>query len=117
MDPPGRLHLHVLLGSEQVDQAVLLLVGKQAGSGMQGPPCTVERVVLAAAVTVGALLDPAPAPVQGVTGQTHDVEGVHHRYRAGQFLGGGGLEPGEPVNRDHLDRVTPSLCPLHQPVL
>ena len=55
------------------------------------------------------LLDPAAAPVQGVAGQADDVEGVHHRDRVGQLLGGGGLEPGEPVHRDDLHAVAPGL--------
>ena len=86
---------------------------------MQGSPRRVERVVLAVAVSVGGLLHPASALVQRVTGQTHHVEGIHHRDRVGECLVGGGLEPGEPVHRHHLhpDRVTPSLRSFAQPGL
>ena len=110
VDAPGGLDLDVLLDGEQALQSVLLLVGEQAGAGVQGPPRGVERVACAAAVAVQVLLDPAAAPVQGVAGQPDDVEGVHHRDRVGQLLGGGGLEPGEPVHRDdlHARRATPA---------
>ena len=77
----------------------------------------VERVARAAAVAVEVLLDPAAAPVQGVAGQAHDVEGVHHRDRVGQLLGGGGLEPGEPVHRDDLHPVAPGLRTVGEPRL
>ena len=65
-------------------------------------------------MAVEVLLDPAPAAVQGVAGQAHHVEGIHHRDRVGQLLAGGGLEPGEPVHRDHLDRVAPRPRTLGQ---
>ena len=60
------------------------------------------------------LLDPAAAPVEGVAGQADDVEGIHHRDRVGELLGGGGLEAGEPVHRDDLDRVAPRLGALRR---
>jgi len=62
----------------------------------------VERIVLAAAVPVGVLLDASAALVQRVAGQTDDVEGIHDRDSVGQLFAGGGLEPGEPVHRDDL---------------
>jgi hypothetical protein len=45
------------------------------------------------------------------------VERVHHRGRVGQFLVGGGLEPGEPVHRNHLDAVAPGRGSLAKPGL
>jgi len=41
-------------------------------------------------VTVDGLLDPASTPVQRVTGQTDDVEGIDDRDRLREFFGGGG---------------------------
>jgi hypothetical protein len=81
VDGPGRLDLDVLIGREQCEQAVLLLAGKQVGTGVQGPPGPVEGVVLAASVAVDDLLDPSPAPVQGVAGQADHMERVHHGDR------------------------------------
>jgi len=43
---------------------------------VQGAAGAVERVVLAAAVTVQVLLNASSALVQGVAGQADDVEGV-----------------------------------------
>ena len=117
VDPPGRLDLDVGVDLEQLLQPVLLLVGEQVRAGVQGPPRAVERVVLVAAVTAGVLLDSAAALVECVAGQAHHVEGVHHRDRLGQFLGGGGLEAGEPVHRDDLDRLTPGVGAFGQPRL
>ena len=72
----------------------------------------VERAVLAAAVAVQALLDAASAAVQGIAGEADDVEGIHHAGRVGQLFGGGRLEPGEPVHRDHLHPGSPGVVPV-----
>ena len=40
------------------------------------------------------LLDALAASVDSLAGGPHDVERVHHRCRAGELLGGGGLEAG-----------------------
>jgi hypothetical protein len=68
VDAPGRLDLDMLLDREQGRQPGALLVGEQVRAGVQGPPGPVQRVVLAAAVPVEVLLDPAAALVQRVTG-------------------------------------------------
>ena len=117
VDAPGHLDLDVVSGGEQGLDAGALSVGEQAGAGVQGPSGPVERVPCAAAVTVQVLLDPAPALVQGVAGQAGDVEGVHHRDRVGQLLGGRGLEPGEPVHRDDLQPGPEALGLVRQPRL
>jgi len=41
VDAPGRFDFDVIIGGEQVFQALLLPVGEQVGSGVQGPPGTV----------------------------------------------------------------------------
>jgi hypothetical protein len=83
VDAPGRLDLHVLVWREQGGEPLGLCVGEQVSAGVQGPPGPVERVALAAAVAVQVLLDAAPAGVQGVPGQAHDVKGIHDRDRVG----------------------------------
>ena len=49
----------------------------------KSPARSVERVVLAAAVAMDGLLDPASALVQRVASQADDVEGVHDGDRVG----------------------------------
>ena len=115
VDTPGGLDGDVVLDSEQGGQALVLPVGEEVGAGVQGAAGPVERVVLAAAVSVQVLLDPAPAPVERVAGEADDVEGVHHRRRCRQLFGGGGLESGEPVHRDDLQPVAPGLRPVREP--
>ena len=56
-------------------------------------------------MSVELLLDTSAGGVERVSGQPDDVEGVHDRGRIREFLGGGGLEAGEPVHRDDLDLV------------
>ena len=69
-------------------------------------------------MAVDVVLDTAPASVEGITGETDDMERVHHAAGVGEFfLGGGGLEPGEAVHRNHLDRVAPGLVAFGQPLL
>jgi len=117
VDAPGRLDLDVLVAGEQVVQSLYLLGHEQVSTGVQGPPRAVERIVLAAAVPMGVLLDSPAALVEGVAGQADDVEGVHHRHGRGQLLGGGGLEPGEPVHRHDLDPRAPGLRTRGKPLL
>lgn len=84
-----------LFAGEQGLQPLALLVGEHTGAGVQGPPGGIQRVALAAPVPAGVLEDPATAPIQGSTGEAHDVKRIPRRDRIGQLLGGGGLEPGE----------------------
>jgi len=45
----------------------------------------------------------APATlIESITGQVHDVEGIHDRPRVGELFSGGALEPGESIHRDNL---------------
>ena len=64
----GDLDLNVGVVGEQGLKAGFLLVGEQAGAGVQGPAGRVERVTGAAAVAVEVLLDAAAALVEGVAG-------------------------------------------------
>ena len=50
-------------------------------------------------------------------GQPHAVEGIHDRNGIGQFLGGGGLEAGEPVHRDDFHGVAPGCGTVGEPGL
>jgi len=116
-DPPGGLDLDVVVIGEQEHEPFALPVGEQVLAGVQGPARPVQRVAGQAPVTVELLLDPAPAGVHRVPAEADDVEGVHHRDRGWELLGGGGLEPGEPVHRNHLHSVAPILRPPGEPRL
>ncbi len=54
--------------------------------------------------SVSGLLYASSAQVQCVAGQARHVERVHDRDRVGKLFSSCGLEPGEPVHRDDLDR-------------
>ena len=54
VDAPGALNFHVLLDREQRGEAVLLPVGEQVRSGVQGPASRVEGIAGPAAVATGA---------------------------------------------------------------
>ena len=60
----------MLGGREQVLQASGLFVGERVGAGVQGASGVVERVALAAPVSVQGLLDPAPALIEGLWGRS-----------------------------------------------
>jgi hypothetical protein len=68
-------------------------------------------------VAVQILLDAAQALVERVAGETDHMKGMHDHDRVGQLLGGGGLELGEVVHRDHLEQVTPGLGTFGEPGL
>ena len=56
------------------------------------------------------LLPGAPAAlIESITGQAHDMEGIHDRPRAGEFFSGCAFEPGESIHRDDLDTLTPRI--------
>ena len=52
----------------------------------------------------------APAAlIESITGQAHDMEGIHDRPRSGELFGGGALKPGESIHRDDLDALAPRI--------
>ncbi len=117
VDAPGRFDLDVLLDREHRVQPCSLLLGEEAHAGVEGAADPVERVPGVTAVPESVLLNPLPGPVQGVTGEPDDMERIHHRDRVGEFLGRGGLEPTEPIHRDHFDLLRPLLGPGGEPLL
>ena len=107
----------MLLGGEHRVEPRGLLLGEEARAGVEGAADPVERVAGVTAVPECVLLDALPGPVERVAGQADDVERVHHRDRVGELFGRGGLEPGEPVHRDHLDPARPLRRPGGEPLL
>ena len=55
------------------------------------------------------------ALIESITGQVHDVEGVHDCPRVGEFFGGGALKPGESIHSDDLNALTPRVGAGGQP--
>ena len=82
---------------------------------MQHPAGLVEGVRGAPAPVVEFLLNASAALIQGVAGEVYDVEGVHDCLCAGEFFGGGALEPGESIHRDDLDTAAPGVGPGGEP--
>ena len=117
VDAPGRLDLDMRVVGEQCGEPSSLLVGEQAGAGVQGPARGVERVVLHTAVAVDHQLGSASAPVQGVASWTDDMEWIHDRCRIRKLFSGGGLEAGEAIHCDHVHGVAPSLVAVGEPGL
>lgn len=73
---------------------------------MQRAPRLVERVVPEPTVPVDRELDPAPAPVEGVTGQVRSAQGAVSAFRLVCF-------PGPPPEPDV--RLSPHPA-LHEPM-
>ena len=67
----------------------------------------VEGVRGAPAPVVEFLLDASAAFIESISGQVHDVEGVHDGGCVWEFFGGGAFEPGESIHRDDLDVAAP----------
>ena len=55
------------------------------------------------------LLDTSAALIESITGQVHDVEGIHDRPRSGEFFKGCAFEPGESIHRDDLNALAPRV--------
>jgi hypothetical protein len=74
---PGDLDLDVTrVGVEGVLESSLLPLGEASGAGAQDVADPVQRVVLAAAVAVDVLLDPAPDLVDRGRAELDDMERV-----------------------------------------
>ena len=76
----------MIVAGEQGVEPLDLGVGEQPGTGVQHAAGLVERITGAAAVAMDGLLDAAAAVVEGVAGESDDVERVHHRDGVGEFL-------------------------------
>ena len=73
--------------------------------GIRGTPAPMVKV-----------LPGAPAAlIESITGQVHDVEGVHDRPCIGEFFSGRAFEPGESIHRNDLDALTPRVRAGGQP--
>jgi len=105
----------VLIGGEHPDQTLALSFDEEVGAGAEDSSDPVERIPAATAVPAGGLLDPLLAPVHCVTGQSEDMEGIHHRGGLRDFLGRGSFEAGEPVHRDRIDPVLEAPFLLLEP--
>ena len=55
------------------------------------------------------LLDAPAALIESITGQAHDVEGVHDRPRVWEFFSGCAFESGESIHRDDLNALAPRI--------
>lgn len=114
---PGDFDRRMLLIGEQGVQPVPLLLRQQVDPGGQGLPCSVERIAFAAPALEGLALDPAPALVEALPGEADDMERIHDRLSGGELFRGGALVAAEPVQRDHLDTLTPLIRAGRQPRL
>ena len=61
------------------------------------------------APVVEFLLDASAALIESITGQVHDMEGIHDRPRSGEFFSGGALKSGESIHRDDLNILAPGV--------
>ena len=75
----------------------------------------VQGICGAPAPMVKFLLDTSAAFIESISGQVHDVEGVHDRGCVWEFFGGGAFEPGESIHRDDLDALAPRIGAGGQP--
>ena len=67
--------------------------------GIRGPPAPMVK-----------FLPDAPATlIESITGQVHDVEGIHNCPCIGEFFSGCAFEPGESIHRDDLNVAAPRI--------
>lgn len=58
---------------------------------------------------VKLLLNAPAALIESITGQVHDMEGVHDCPCVGEFFSGGALKAGESIHRDDLNALAPRV--------
>ena len=117
VDVLGGLDLDMVIVGEQRLEGGLVVARSVVRCWCGGAAGPEQGIVGPAVVPVEFLLDAVPVLVRGVPGEAGDVEWVHHRCRGREFLAGGGLEPGEPVHRDHLHPIAPCFGAWCQPRL
>lgn len=102
-------------GAQRGNQPRAGVVGEPIGAATQPTPDPVERIVSAATVPGGVLLDPAAYLIEAGQAQSHDVEGVQHPDRLGQAGGQGGRVAPIGVQRSVTDLIAPVRLPLVEP--
>ena len=73
------------------------------------PASLVQGIRGTPAPMVEFLLDTPAALIESITGQAHDVEGIHDRPRVWEFFSGCAFEPGESIHRDDLNVLAPGV--------
>lgn len=106
VDAPARFDLDALVIGGQRVEAIALLVGEEAVTGMQGAAGLAERIADPPSVTERGLSDALSASVRTFASQTEEV---HHGDSVGKLLGGRGFETAQPVDRDDFDPIPPLL--------
>ena len=67
--------------------------------GICGPPAPVVEFLPGAPATL----------IESITGQVHDVEGIHDRPCVGELFSGCALKPGESIHSDDLNTLAPGV--------
>ena len=67
--------------------------------GIRGTPAPMVKFLLDAPATL----------IESITGQVHDVEGIHDRPCVWEIFSGSALKPGESIHRDDLNTLTPRI--------
>jgi hypothetical protein len=116
VDALGRLDLDVLVGCEQIGQ-LALPVGEQARVGVEDPPCGVEGVVFAAAVSAGVLLHPSAVWSSASPANRTTWEGSITATAFGSSSVAAVLNPVKPVHHDDLHARAPHSLLLGEPGL
>ena len=67
--------------------------------GIRGTPTPMVKFLPGASVAL----------IENITGEVHDVEGIHDRPRAGELFSGGALTAGESIHCDDLNAIAPRV--------
>ena len=99
----------MIIDGEQILESLDLSWSEQLMAGVEQPPGSIERIMLAAAMPMNFPLDTLPGRVECVAGEPRDMERVHDRDRVRDRFSGSGLEPRESVHRHDLDSLAEAL--------
>ena len=114
---PGGGDLAVMVAGLDADQKARPAGGGEVlGAAAQHPADPVERIVAAAAMPVGVLLDAAAYVVDGGEPQPYDVEGIQDPHGVRQAGRQGGAVAAERIQGGHVDAGSPFGGLVNQPV-
>ena len=105
-----------LIGGDRLGEPILVTLGEVFLAGTENVADPVERVILAAAMTVDVLLDAAADLIDSLGGELHHMKRVQHGGGVGELVVDRVLVATERVQGDDLNAVTERVAAGLQPV-
>lgn len=109
VDAPGDFEGDVAIAGEQVGYLVLLARRELVSPGVEHTVGLVQGIRGTPTPMVTFLPGAPAALIESITGEVHDVDGIHDRGCVWEFFGGCALKTGESIHLDDLHLLAPGV--------